>query len=165
MRGCDFALRLREVTTWILTGSPENFRISAARGFDVVGFKERRHNQAMEFEPGDEIVFYLTGLQAFGGIVRVRSAMFEDRTPIWPVGSKPRPEQYPWRVETEPLVILDDSEFVPAQTLADELEHVRKWPLDHWQLAFQGQLRALSDADAELLGRRIAAAAGAGVAA
>ena len=65
--------------TWILTGSLENFRINAERGFDVIGFKERRRNQALEIEPGDEIVFYVTGVQAFGGIARVTPQMFEDR--------------------------------------------------------------------------------------
>ena len=40
-----------------------------------------------------------------------------------------------------------------------ELEHLRKWPPEHWHLAFQGQLRTVSDADAALLGERIAAAA------
>ena len=78
-------------TTWILTGSLENFRINVERGFDVIGFKERRRRQAEEFEPGDEIIFYVTGVQAFGGIARVRSEMFEDRTPIWPA-SKRRPQ-------------------------------------------------------------------------
>ena len=73
--------------TWILTGSLENFRINVERGFDVIGFKERRR-QAQEFEPGDEIVFYVTGVQEFGGIARVTSEMFEDRTPIWPQGKK-----------------------------------------------------------------------------
>ena len=45
--------------------------------------------------------------------------------------------------------------------LAGELEHVRKWPVEHWQLAFQGQLRTVTDADARLLERRIRAGAGA----
>ena len=150
------------MATWVLTGSLENFRINVSRGFDVVGFKERWQNLALEFELGDEIVFYVTRVQSFGGIVRVRSGMFEDRTPVWPRGSKPRPEEYPWRVATEPVAILDESGFVPAESLAPELEHVRKWPLDHWQLAFQGQLRAIPDADAELISRRIGAAARAG---
>jgi hypothetical protein len=149
------------VATWILTGSLENFEIHVERGFDVIGFKERRRRQAEEFEPGDEIVFYVTGLQAFGGSARVRSHMFEDRTPIWPQGKKRHPEDYPWRVEAEPVTILEPDAFVPAESLADQLEHVRKWPADHWQLAFQGQLRTVSDADAELLSRRIAAATGA----
>jgi len=146
--------------TWILTGSLENFRINVERGFDVIGFKERRRRQAEEFEPRDEVVFYVTGIQAFGGIARVRSEMFEDRTRIWP-GKKGKPEIYPWRVEAEPVLILPEGEFVPAEELATELEHVRKWPPDHWHLAFQGQLRTVGEADAELLRERLASKAAA----
>jgi predicted RNA-binding protein len=142
---------------WILTGSLENFRINAERGFDVIGFKERRRRQAEEMEPGDEIFFYVTGVQAFGGIARVKSEMFEDRAPIWPQGKKKKPEPYPWRVEAEPVLVLPEEEFVPAEELATELEHVRKWPPDHWHLAFQGQLRTIGDADATLLRQRLAA--------
>ena len=145
--------------TWILTGSLENFRINVDRGFDVIGFKERRRRQAEEFEPGDEIVFYVTGVQAFGGIARVASGMFEDRDPIWPQGRKKYPEPYPWRVHTEPVTILAEDDFVPTEELAGALEHVRKWPAEHWHLAFQGQLRTVGDADAALLRERIAAAA------
>jgi hypothetical protein len=143
--------------TWILTGSLENFRVSVERGFDVIGFKEQRRRQAEEFEPGDEVVFYVTGVQAFGAIARVRSHMFEDRTPIWPPGTKDEP--YPWRVEAEPVVVLAEEDFLAAEELAGELEHVRKWPPEHWQLAFQGQLRTVGEADAGLLRERIDAAA------
>ena len=55
--------------------------------------------------------------------------------------------------------MLDEADFVPAVELAGDLEHVRKWPAEHWHLAFQGQLRTVSDADAELLERRIRAGA------
>jgi len=41
-----------------------------------------------------------------------------------------------------------------------ELEHVAKWPPEHWHLAFQGQLRRVSGSDARLLDDRIRAAAG-----
>ena len=145
--------------TWILTGSLENFRINVERGFDVIGFKERRRRQAEEFEADDEVFFYVTGVQAFGGLARVRSEMFEDRTPIWPQGKKKKPEPYPWRVEAEPVLILDEDEFVPAEKLASDLEHVRKWPPDHWHLAFQGQLRTIGEADAALLRERLTAKA------
>jgi predicted RNA-binding protein len=141
-------------TSWILTGSLENFRINVERGFDVIGFKERRRRQAEEFEPGDQIFFYVTGVQAFGGLARVKSEMFEDRERIWP-GKKGKPEIYPWRVEAEPVLILLEQEFVSAEELATELEHVRKWPPDHWHLAFQGQLRTIAEADADLLRDRL----------
>jgi predicted RNA-binding protein len=146
-----------EPRTWILTGSLENFRINVERGFDVIGLKERRRRQAEQMRAGDEIVFYVTGVQEFGGIVRVTSEMYEDRTPIWPRGKKQEP--YPWRVDAEPDVILDEEDFVPAVELVDELEHVGKWPAEHWQLAFQGQLRAVGPSDARILRDRIEAAA------
>ncbi|HEY6654000.1 MAG TPA: EVE domain-containing protein [Solirubrobacterales bacterium] len=142
-------------TNWILTGSLENFRINVERGFDVIGFKEGRRRQAEQFEPGDEVFFYVTGVKAFGGIARVKSEMFEDRARIWP-GKKGKAEAYPWRVEAEPVLILAEDRFVPAEELATELEHVRKWPPDHWHLAFQGQLRTIDEADAELLRERLA---------
>jgi hypothetical protein len=154
-----------QTQTWILTGGIENFRIYTERGFDVIGFKEGRRRQAELFEPGDEIVFYVTGVQAFGGIARVCSAMFEDRTPIWPQGKKKKPEPYPWRVEAEPVLVLDEADFVPAEELVGELEHVAKWPAEHWHLAFQGQLRTIGDGDASILRDRLERAARAGAAA
>ena len=144
--------------TWILTGSPDNFAATREQGFRLIGMKERRRRQAELFEPGDEIVFYLTVVQSFGGIVRVTSEMFEDRTKVWP-GKPGNPDPYPWRFETEPLVVLDEEQWIPAVELASELEHVGKWPIEHWHLAFQGQLRTVSDADAALLNERIRAAA------
>ncbi|MCD6726990.1 MAG: EVE domain-containing protein [Solirubrobacteraceae bacterium] len=147
-------------TTWILTGSPENFAATRERGFTVIGMKERRRRQAMEMGPGDRIVFYLTKVGAFGGAVRIASELYEDREPIWP-GKPGSPDPYPWRFRTEPEVVLDEPAWVPADELKDRLEHVRKWPAEHWKLAFQGQLRTVSDADADVLVERLRAAAGA----
>jgi predicted RNA-binding protein len=150
--------------TWVLTGSLDNFRATREHGFKVIGAKERRRGMAEQMEPGDLIVFYLTGVQALGGIVRVTGEMFEDRTPLWP-GKPGNPDAYPWRFETEPVVALDEDSFVPADEVVHELEHARKWPPEHWHLAFQGQLRAVSDSDAELLESRLREAARAGAAA
>ena len=148
--------------TWILTGSLENFRATRERGFRVIGAKERRRRLAEQIEPGALIVLYVTGVQAFAGIVEVKSPMYEDRTPVWP-GKPGKGDAYPWRFETVPLVVLEEERFVGAEELAGELEHVRKWPPEHWRLAFQGQLRGVSEADGRLLRRRIQQAASAGV--
>ena len=146
--------------TWVLTGSPENFEATRERGFGVIGMKERRRRLAELIEPGDRIVFYLTGVKELAAIVRVTGPMYEDRTPIWP-GKPGRADPYPWRFATEPELVLDEADRVPAEDLAGELEHVRKWPPEHWTLAFQGQLRTVPDADARLLEERLRAAAGA----
>jgi EVE domain-containing protein len=150
--------------TWILTGSPENFEATRKHGFRVIGMKERRLGLAEQIAPGDEIVFYVTRVKAFAGVVRVTGEMYEDRSKLWP-GKPGKADPYPWRFDTEPVLILPEDEWVPAEELAGELEHVRKWPREHWTLAFQGQLRTVSEADSALLGERLReAAAGVSVA-
>jgi hypothetical protein len=141
--------------TWILTGSPANFAVTRELGFSVIGFKERRRRQALEMEAGDRIVFYLTKVMAFAASALVVGELFEDREPIWP-GKPGSPDQYPWRIHTEPEIVLEEAAWIPAETLVDELEHIRKWPREHWKLAFQGQLRTVSPADSALLVERLA---------
>jgi hypothetical protein len=144
--------------TWVLTGSLENFRATRDHGFRVIGAKERRRGMAEQIEPGDRIVFYVTVVQAFGGMVRVTGELYEDRERIWP-GKPGNADPYPWRFETEPELVLGEDEFVPAVEVVGELEHAAKWPAENWTLAFQGQLRIVSEADAQLLASRIRAAA------
>jgi len=146
-------------TTWILTGSLANFRATRERDFRVIGMKEGRRRMAEQIEQGDLVVFYVTGVQAFGAIARVTGELFEDRSPVWP-GKPGKADPYPWRFETEPVLVLEEERFVPAPELAPRLEHVRKWPAEHWRLAFQGQLRAISEADAGLLDASLRTAAG-----
>ena len=102
--------------TWVLTGSLDNFRATRERGFELIGAKEGRRRMAEQIEPGDEIVFYVTGVQAFGGIVRVTSEMFEDREKVWP-GKPGKVDPYPWRFTTEPVQVLEEEQFVPAVEL------------------------------------------------
>lgn len=146
-------------TTFVLTGSPENFEATRAHGFDVIGMKERRRRLAEGIDVGDRIVFYLTQVQAFAAIARVTGEMYEDRTPIWP-GKPGKADPYPWRFPIEPELVLPDEAHLPAEELVDEMEHIGKWPREHWHLAFQGQLRPVSEADAQLLERLMRERAG-----
>jgi predicted RNA-binding protein len=148
--------------TWILTGSPENHAATKEGGFTVIGLKERNRNRALEIEPGDRIVLYATRVMAFAGTIRVEGELYEDRSKIWP-GKPGKADAYPWRFPTSPEVVLDESEWIPAESLVDELEHIQKWPREHWKLAFQGQIRPVSDHDAQVLLNRMRAAAGAAV--
>ena len=155
---------MSEPRTWVLTGSLENFRATREHGFRVIGMKERRRRLAEQVEPGDRIVFYVTGVQAFGAIARVEGGMYEDRERMWP-GKPGKADDYPWRFETRPELVLDEDEFLPAEGVVGELEHARKWPAEHWHLAFQGQLRTVSEHDARLLEERLRGRFAAGAAA
>jgi hypothetical protein len=147
-------------STWILTGSPENLAATREHGFSVIGLKEKRLGFAKQIQPGDRIVFYVTRVMAFGGAVRVTGELFEDRTKLWP-GKPGNPDPYPWRFATEPELVLDEEDWIPAEDLAPVLEHAAKWPPEHWRLAFQGQIRAVSEHDAALLMDRMGAVASA----
>ena len=145
------------MVTWVLTGSPENFAATREHGFTVIGLKERRRGFAEQIEPGDRIVFYLTRVGAFGAAVRVTGPLFEDRATVWP-GKPGKADPYPWRFPTEPEVVLDEADWVPAEDVKGRLEHVAKWPPEHWKLAFQGQIRQVSEADAAVLMEHLGAA-------
>lgn len=147
-------------TTWVLTGSQDNYEATRERGFTLIGMKERRRLQAQQMVPGDRIVLYLTKVMAFAGSIRITSELFEDREPVWP-GKPGNPDPYPWRFLAEPEIVLDPDEWLPAEQIKDELEHIGKWPAEHWKLAFQGQLRIVSEHDAALLLDRMRAGAGA----
>lgn len=142
---------------WILTGSVENLRVTREHGFGLIGLKERRRRQAEQMAPGDLVAFYVTRVQGFAAIARVTGAMWEDRTPLWP-GKPSNPDPYPWRLATEPVVVLDEPYFVSAEGLVHQLEHAGKWPAEHWRLAFQGQIRTVPDADMALIERHLRAA-------
>ena len=136
--------------TWILTGSPENHAATREHGYGVIGLKERNRARAEKIAPGDRIVLYATKVKAFAGSILVDGDMFEDRSRIWP-GKPGKRDAYPWRFPTRPEVALEEDEWIPAEELAGALEHVAKWPPEHWTLAFQGQIRDVSEHDAALV--------------
>jgi hypothetical protein len=92
--------------------------------------------------------------------IRIEGELHEDREKIWP-GKPGKVDPYPWRFATSPALVLEQAEWVPAESLADELEHVGNWPRGHWTLAFHGQIRPVSERDATVLVQRLRAGAGA----
>ncbi len=98
---------------------------------------------------GDRLLFYVTGRMAFTATCTLTSGLFEDHAQVW--RSVRREEDYPWRVRIRPEVVLDEQEWLPAKELAYRLEYVRKWPPEHWTLAFQGHLHQLPQRDFKLI--------------
>jgi len=86
---------------------------------------------------------------AFAATATLSSQMFEDHSHIW--RSSRREEDYPWRVQMRPEHVLEETEWVLAKELAYRLEYVRKWPPEHWTLAFQGHVHQLPQKDFKLI--------------
>jgi EVE domain-containing protein len=139
-------------TYWIIVGSVDNFRRTADRGFTIQGIKSRHRKKAERMKPGDKIVYYLTGIKAFGAISTITSSYFESHERIWQSGDpKKETEDYPFRIETTSDLVLDEADFVPAEGVARRMSYVSKWPPENWTLAFQGNVHEIGRADYELI--------------
>lgn len=146
------------MASWMGVTSPANFARTAERGFAMQGFKTRQRKKVMEqMAPGDNLVYYLTGVQVFAATAVIGSEGFEDHELIWQ--SKPG-EDYPWRVKISPDIVVDEAAWVPSEAVGPGLQYVQKWPAEHWKLAFQGNLHLIPDADLETLRKALEAAQG-----
>jgi predicted RNA-binding protein len=152
-------------TYWIIVGSIDNFRKSAELEFTVQGMKSRHRKKAERMKPGDKIVYYVTGLKAFAGISTITSDYFESHERIWKSGDpKKEAEDYPFRVNSNPDVILPESDFVEAEGVARKMTYVSKWPAENWTLAFQGNVHEIGEGDYNLIRQAIEANVPAGAA-
>ncbi len=138
----------------MVVSSPDNFRKTRELGFTIQGLKSRHRRRVETMRVGDRLLYYVTGRMAFAATVTVASPMYEDHTPMW--RSARRDEDYPWRVHIRPDIVLDDADWVPAKELAYRLDYVRKWPPEHWTLAFQGHIHALPRNDFGIIEDEIA---------
>ncbi len=134
---------------WMIVSSPENYRRTHEHGFSVQGIKSRHRRRAETMRSGDRLLFYVTGRMAFAATCTLTSGAFEEHSHIW--RALRREEDYPWRVRMRPDYVLDGHDWVPAKELAYRLDYVRKWPPEHWTLAFQGHLHLLAQKDFKLI--------------
>ena len=144
------------MTYWIVVGSPDNFRIAIDRGFDLFGFKSTRRGMTGTMQPGDKLIFYLTGIKKFGGMAEVTSEAFEDHTPIFKSEKDPS-EDYPFRVKTKGQIILDEEQWLDVPDYVPLLELTKKGQMKSWSLAIQGNLHRISDADYNLIEKELRA--------
>lgn len=130
---------------WMLVSSADNFETSRRRGFDIAGMKSRHGRKAAEVETGDKVVFYLTGEMAFGATAEITGPPFFSEEPVWT--SSRDGELYPHRFPIQIETAAAPGRYVPAAVLVPSLQHVTRWPPEHWRLAFQGNVHRLQQGD------------------
>lgn len=145
-----------EPNHYIVVTSLDNWRVTASRGWTLLGLKSTKPGQARGVKSGDRVIAYATGVKRFIAALEVTGEMVEDHAPVWGSAAKPG-EDYPFRFQTRPLLVLDESDSVDAFALARQLEYARKWG-EHISLAFQGNIRAIPEADYERIVEAMSAA-------
>jgi hypothetical protein len=146
----------------MLVSSPENFERARGLGFPVLAMKSRHVKKAQRVEPGDRVVYYATGVMAFAGTFTVTGPFFESHEALFQ--SKKDGEDYPFRFPVRSDHVLPAGSYVSAASLLSALDYTRKWPSNHWTLAFQGNVHVLSDLDFATIEGAIRVAEGASVA-
>lgn len=135
---------------WMITAGPEIYAKTAELGFSRHGFKRSRANMVKKIEPGDLLAFYVTGEKRFAAAVRCTSPVVEEQTRVWQ-SSKKAEELYPFRIGIEPVVALDQADWLEAEPYHTWMGWTQKWPAEHWTLAYQGNLREIPEEDFTLL--------------
>ena len=133
----------------MVASSLENFHITRNLDFTIQGMMSRQRRKAQRMEPGDRLVYYITGVQRFGATATVTSKCTENHEPIWKSGG--RADDFPWRVEIKADAVLGEEQFLDAMEIGPRMEYVRRWPPEYWPMAFQGNLHILPKSDFDLL--------------
>ena len=138
---------------WINVGTPDNFEVLRERGFDLSPFKSSRERQSSEMQPGDRIVYYLTKVVQFGGVVEVTGEMYEDTSDIG-LESEGKPgEGYPYRIATKPVVIAKPGKAIDVRDITDQLDKTRSFGPKKLGMCFRGNLHRISEGDLRTIER------------
>ena len=139
---------------WMVVMTPENFEITKDRGFDLYGMRRRHRRRAQRMEPDDVILIYVNGIRKWTAITQVTSRYFESDEPVWnAVGTadRGRGDSFPYRVKTQPFIVLEDKDYIDARAIAPTLEYVKRWVPEQWPLAFIETLHLLPQSDFRLI--------------
>ena len=129
---------------WMIVCNPENYRITQNLGFTMQGLKSQQRRKLQRVSSGDRVLFYVSAIRRFAATATVASSYFPEEEPVW---EREGGASWPYRVKISPEVVLEDAQCIDANLLAPRLEYVKRWPPEHWHLAFQGNLHLLPKSD------------------
>ena len=133
---------------WMINCNEENYNVTRRMGFTGQGLKSEYRRKVQRVEPGDRVIYYVTGTRVFTATATVTRGYEEVDSSPWIKEGK---AAWPYRIGIKPDVILRDDQFISAGLIAYRLEYVRKWAPEDWYMAFQGNLHLLSKSDFFLL--------------
>jgi hypothetical protein len=118
---------------WMVISNLENFNITREHKFTAQGLKFQRQRKVQRVEPGDRILYYISGVRYFGATATVTSRYSEDQSPLW---KREGMSDWAFKVQIKPEIVLNDDEFMDACQIAPRLDYVRKWTPEDWYMAF-----------------------------
>ena len=134
---------------WMASTTLDDFHVTQDKGYSIFGMGAKYRRRAQRMQPDDRMLLYVRQLRKWTGVVCVTSGYFEDRTPIWNVGTSG--ENYPYRVRIKPEILLREEDYIDALLLAPRMEYVKRWLPESWPLAFFDTLHLIPQRDFSLI--------------
>jgi hypothetical protein len=133
---------------WMVVCNEKNFQITRDLNFTVQGLKSQYRRKVQRVEPGDRLLFYVSGIRRFTATATLTSTYREEETKVW---ENEGSTGWPYRIDIKPDVVLDEPQYIDAGLLAHRLDYIRRWPPENWYMAFQGNLHLLPKNDFALI--------------
>ena len=134
---------------WMLVTTKDNYNITREMGFKVQGVKSKHRKRAQRMLPGDRVLYFIQSSKCFPGTATSDSGAREEHDEIWV--SHNGKEDFPYRVDIHPNLVLEDREHLDGYQLGPGLHYVKRWAPEDWDLAFQDHLHLLSQRDFGLI--------------
>jgi hypothetical protein len=97
---------------WLDLFTPYTWTRLQEHGAKISGFRPRQRRTAFErVKTGDLFLCYLVKLSRWCGVLEVKSAAFEDSTPIFAEQNDP----FPIRFHVAPVLVLDFEHAIPIE--------------------------------------------------
>jgi hypothetical protein len=122
----------------------DNYKITKNLGFTIQGLKTEYRRKVQRVEPGDRLLYYVTGIRCFAATATLTSTYREDPSVVW---QNEGSASWLYRIDIQPGVVLEEPQYIRAGLLAHRLDYVRRWPPENWFMAFQGNLHLLPKND------------------
>jgi hypothetical protein len=140
------------MTHWLDLFTPDSWRRFCEHEDAVAGFPPKSSTAARKVEVGDLFICYMVRLSRFCGLLRVKSNVYSDRSPIFADANDP----FTVRFKVELLVCLQTEAAIPIATpdVWGRLAWTRgreKSQRGGWSAYFRQTLRALPKDDGEFL--------------
>jgi predicted RNA-binding protein len=144
-----FALKvacMSKHTYWLDLFTGTTWQEFMEAGANVSGFRASRWATVKRMKPSDYLLCYLTGVSRFIGVLEVTSEPYQDDRPIW------QDEDFPCRVNTQVVVVLEPETAVPIGHLKDQLSIFHNLTSPRaWTGRLRGSPARWKDTDGEII--------------
>ena len=134
---------------WMMSVTPSYFEVVREKNLTIAGLTKAHKKRVQRMEIGDRLIYFISGVLVFPGIVTITDTYFVDENELFPETSDG--ELFPYRIRTKKDYLLPEDRRIDARLIAPRLEYLRKWSPEKWPLAFQGLLHLVPKADFLLL--------------